>query len=110
MMKASLITNHLHKSKPEAPSTSNPPKAIPTLQYRWSRDEDIDLANIVGSFNSRNAHLENDKELSAASASECLFEYFLSQIEPKNVSESLKEPSWVDVMQEELNQFARNKV
>nr|GFD20048.1 hypothetical protein [Tanacetum cinerariifolium] len=30
-------------------------------------------------------------------------------IEPKNVSEALKHPGWIDAMQEELNQFYRNK-
>nr|GEZ28929.1 retrovirus-related Pol polyprotein from transposon TNT 1-94 [Tanacetum cinerariifolium] len=42
-------------------------------------------------------------KLTAASASECLFANFLSQIEPKKVSEALKHPGWVDSMQEELN-------
>ncbi|GKC19159.1 retrovirus-related pol polyprotein from transposon TNT 1-94 [Tanacetum coccineum] len=51
------------------------------------------------------------KELSAASAHhECLFIDFLSEKEPKNVSEALKHPGWIDAMQDELNQFARNKV
>ncbi|GJU88423.1 retrovirus-related pol polyprotein from transposon TNT 1-94 [Tanacetum coccineum] len=50
------------------------------------------------------------KELSAASAHECLFIDFLSEKEPKKVSEALKYPGRVDAMQEELNQFARNKV
>ncbi|GJU45665.1 retrovirus-related pol polyprotein from transposon TNT 1-94 [Tanacetum coccineum] len=49
-------------------------------------------------------------KLTAASASECLFADFLSEIEPKKVSEALKHPGWVDAMQEELNQFYRNKV
>ncbi|GJU19166.1 retrovirus-related pol polyprotein from transposon TNT 1-94 [Tanacetum coccineum] len=49
-------------------------------------------------------------KLTAASASECLFADFLSKIEPKKVSKALKHPGWVDVMQEELNQFYRNKV
>ncbi|GKB17871.1 retrovirus-related pol polyprotein from transposon TNT 1-94, partial [Tanacetum coccineum] len=49
-------------------------------------------------------------KLTAASASECLFTDFLSKIEPKKVSEALKHPGWVDAMQEELNQFYRNKV
>ncbi|GKD17181.1 retrovirus-related pol polyprotein from transposon TNT 1-94 [Tanacetum coccineum] len=30
--------------------------------------------------------------------------------EPKKVSKALKHPGWVDAMQDELNQFARNKV
>ncbi|GJT19571.1 retrovirus-related pol polyprotein from transposon TNT 1-94 [Tanacetum coccineum] len=49
-------------------------------------------------------------KLTAASASECLFADFLSEIEPKKVSETLKHPGWIDAMQEELNQFYKNKV
>ncbi|GJZ02810.1 retrovirus-related pol polyprotein from transposon TNT 1-94 [Tanacetum coccineum] len=49
-------------------------------------------------------------KLTAASASKCLFADFLSEIEPKKVSEVLKHPGWIDAMQEELNQFYRNKV
>ncbi|GJY24617.1 retrovirus-related pol polyprotein from transposon TNT 1-94 [Tanacetum coccineum] len=50
------------------------------------------------------------KELSAASAHECFFVNFLSEEEPKKLSKALKLPGWVDAMQYELNQFARNKV
>nr|GEU63660.1 retrovirus-related Pol polyprotein from transposon TNT 1-94 [Tanacetum cinerariifolium] len=49
-------------------------------------------------------------KLTAASASEYLFADFLSEIEPKKVSEALKHPRWIAAMQEELNQFYRNKV
>ncbi|GJY81266.1 retrovirus-related pol polyprotein from transposon TNT 1-94 [Tanacetum coccineum] len=49
-------------------------------------------------------------KLTTASASECLFADFLYEIEPKKVFEALKHPGWVDAMQEELNQFYRNKV
>ncbi|GJZ87940.1 retrovirus-related pol polyprotein from transposon TNT 1-94 [Tanacetum coccineum] len=34
----------------------------------------------------------------------------LSEEEPKKVSEALQHPGWVDAMQDELNQFSRNKV
>ncbi|GKA87282.1 hypothetical protein Tco_0808993 [Tanacetum coccineum] len=50
------------------------------------------------------------KKLSVASAHECLFVDFLFEEEPKKVSDALKHPGWVNSMQEELNQFARNKV
>ncbi|GKD10890.1 retrovirus-related pol polyprotein from transposon TNT 1-94 [Tanacetum coccineum] len=50
------------------------------------------------------------KELSDASAHECLFVDFLSEEEPKKAFEALKHLGWVDAMQEELNQFARFKV
>ncbi|KAD7477316.1 hypothetical protein E3N88_00452 [Mikania micrantha] len=32
---------------------------------------------------------------------------FISQIEPKTVTEALREPAWVEAMQEELNQFQK---
>nr|GFB74104.1 hypothetical protein [Tanacetum cinerariifolium] len=35
----------------------------------------------------------------------CLFSCFLSQEEPKKISDALKDPSWVEAMQEELCQF-----
>nr|GEZ14276.1 putative ribonuclease H-like domain-containing protein [Tanacetum cinerariifolium] len=35
----------------------------------------------------------------------CLFSCFLSQIEPRSVSQALEDPSWVDVIQEEMQQF-----
>ncbi|GJT82956.1 retrovirus-related pol polyprotein from transposon TNT 1-94 [Tanacetum coccineum] len=46
----------------------------------------------------------------AASTNECLFANFLSEVEPKKVSEALKHTGKINVMQEELNQFYRNKV
>ncbi|GKE60791.1 putative ribonuclease H-like domain-containing protein, partial [Tanacetum coccineum] len=39
----------------------------------------------------------------------CLFACFLSQIEPKKISEALQEESWVEAMQEELLQFKLQK-
>ncbi|GJV97490.1 hypothetical protein Tco_1549067 [Tanacetum coccineum] len=45
-------------------------------QDRWFRDKHIELVSIVD---------------------------FLSEEEPKKVSEALKHPGWVDAMQEELN-------
>nr|GEY01085.1 retrovirus-related Pol polyprotein from transposon TNT 1-94 [Tanacetum cinerariifolium] len=50
------------------------------------------------------------KQLCAASAHECLFIDFLSKEEPKKVSEALKHHGWFDAMQDELNQFVKNKV
>jgi hypothetical protein len=38
-------------------------------------------------------------------ANECLYACFLSQVEPQNMSMALQENSWVEAMQEELNQF-----
>nr|GFC54519.1 putative ribonuclease H-like domain-containing protein [Tanacetum cinerariifolium] len=35
----------------------------------------------------------------------CLFSCFLSQEEPKKISDALQDPSWLEAMQEELLQF-----
>ena len=40
----------------------------------------------------------------------CLFVNFLSLAEPKKIDEALPDPFWINAMQEELNQFERNKV
>ncbi|GJU75040.1 hypothetical protein Tco_1266445 [Tanacetum coccineum] len=46
----------------------------------------------------------------AALAHECLFVDFLSEEEPKKVFAALKHLGWIDSIQDELNQFARNKM
>nr|GFB39775.1 hypothetical protein [Tanacetum cinerariifolium] len=40
----------------------------------------------------------------------CMFSCFLSQEEPKRVRQVLKDPSWIEAMQEELFQFKMQKV
>ncbi|GJU95928.1 putative ribonuclease H-like domain-containing protein [Tanacetum coccineum] len=40
----------------------------------------------------------------------CLFAFFLSQEEPKKVIHALKDPSWIEAMQEELVQFKLQEV
>nr|GFA84271.1 putative ribonuclease H-like domain-containing protein [Tanacetum cinerariifolium] len=40
----------------------------------------------------------------------CMFACFLSQEEPKRVRQALKDPSWIEAMQEELLQFKMQKV
>ncbi|GKE85117.1 retrovirus-related pol polyprotein from transposon TNT 1-94, partial [Tanacetum coccineum] len=50
------------------------------------------------------------RDSEAASAHECLYVNFLSEIEPKIIIKSFEEEGWVIAMKEELNQFERNKV
>nr|GFB80221.1 putative ribonuclease H-like domain-containing protein [Tanacetum cinerariifolium] len=40
----------------------------------------------------------------------CMFACFLSQEEPKRIHQALEDPSWIEVMQEELLQFKMHKV
>jgi hypothetical protein len=71
-------------------------------QYHTVRiNKDHPLHQIIGDLNSEvktRGKLHKD-------FNECLFVCFLSQIEPKKVAQALKEPSWVEAMQEELLQF-----
>ncbi|KAL8100988.1 hypothetical protein AgCh_033025 [Apium graveolens] len=46
----------------------------------------------------------------SATANECQHACFLSQVEPKKTEEALMDPDWISAMQDELNQFERNKV
>nr|GEV57119.1 Ty3/gypsy retrotransposon protein [Tanacetum cinerariifolium] len=79
----------------------------PAQQDRWSKDQHIELVNIIGNPGKGMLTSNIAAKLTAALASECLFANFLSEIEPKKVSKALKHPGWTDAMQEELNQFYR---
>ncbi|GJV26483.1 retrovirus-related pol polyprotein from transposon TNT 1-94 [Tanacetum coccineum] len=82
----------------------------PAPQDRWSQGKQIDLVNIIGNLGAGMLTRAMVKQLSATSAHECLLVDFLFEEEPKKVSKALKHPRWVDAKQDELNQFARNKV
>ncbi|GJW62803.1 retrovirus-related pol polyprotein from transposon TNT 1-94 [Tanacetum coccineum] len=69
----------------------------------------IKLVNIIDDPSEGMLTRSMASKLNAALASECLFTDFLSEIEPKKMSGALKHPRWIDVMQEEMNQFYRNK-
>ncbi|GJV18716.1 retrovirus-related pol polyprotein from transposon TNT 1-94 [Tanacetum coccineum] len=81
------------------------PKHLSSTNEEDTSDKHIDLVNIIGNLGAVMLIRVMAKELSAASAHECLFVDFLFEEEPKKVSEALKHPGWVDAMQDELNQF-----
>nr|GFA41796.1 retrovirus-related Pol polyprotein from transposon TNT 1-94 [Tanacetum cinerariifolium] len=82
----------------------------PAPYDRWSRDQHIKLVNIISNPGEGMLTRSMAAKLTAAPASKCLFDNFLSEIEPIKVFEALKHPGWIDAMKEELNQFDRNKV
>ncbi|GKB90400.1 retrovirus-related pol polyprotein from transposon TNT 1-94 [Tanacetum coccineum] len=77
---------------------------------RWSREKHIELVNIIGEPLDGITTRSRVRDSEAASAHECLYINFLSETEPKRLIEALEEEGWVIAMQEELNQFKRNKV
>ena len=71
-------------------------------QYsKWTKAHPIE--QIIGS-SSRGVQTRK------ATQEQCLYVTFLSLIEPKKTDEAMEDPNWVEAMQEELNQFERNKV
>ncbi|GKC96108.1 retrovirus-related pol polyprotein from transposon TNT 1-94 [Tanacetum coccineum] len=70
----------------------------------------IELVNIIGEPLAGITTRSRVRDSKATSAHECLYVNFLSKIKPKKLIEALEEEGWVSAMQEELNQFKRNKV
>ena len=68
---------------------------------KWTKDHTPEL--IIG-------NPEAGVQTRSATQNECLFHNFLSQEKPKKVEDALKDSDWVTAMQEELNEFERNKV
>nr|GEV98869.1 retrovirus-related Pol polyprotein from transposon TNT 1-94 [Tanacetum cinerariifolium] len=66
-----------------------------------SRNDDVCQENEIRINNS--THAVNTASISINT--NCLYAYFLSQMEPKKVIQALKDPSWIEAMQEELLQF-----
>ncbi|GJV67593.1 retrovirus-related pol polyprotein from transposon TNT 1-94 [Tanacetum coccineum] len=66
--------------------------SYPGPRDRWSRDQHIELMNIIGEPTECILTRSMDAKLIVALAGECLFADFLPKIEPKKVSDALKHP------------------
>ncbi|GJY93002.1 retrovirus-related pol polyprotein from transposon TNT 1-94 [Tanacetum coccineum] len=109
-----VLVSIIESSIPDVPESHISNQASisshPAPQDRWSKDQHIELVNIIGDPYEGMLIRSMAAKLTVVSASKCLFADFLFEIEPKKVSEALKHLRWVDAMQEELNQFYINKV
>ena len=52
----------------------------------------------------------NQKRENHTDQQHCLFACFLSQVEPTSIVQALSDPSWVEAMQEEMQQFKNQDV
>ena len=68
---------------------------------KWTKAHTLDL--IIGNH-------DTGVRTRTTTSNECLYHSFLSQTEPKKMEEALQDADWVQAMQEELNEFERNKV
>ncbi|KAJ9551954.1 LOW QUALITY PROTEIN: hypothetical protein OSB04_015999 [Centaurea solstitialis] len=80
-------------------STSGQVYQPPAL--RWTKDHPIDqvLGNPSSGIKTRRQ-----------SGNVCLYVNFISENEPKEIDDALRDPAWVSAMQEELAEFIRNNV
>ena len=90
-----ILTDQHQRNEATSSRTNLPP------QRKWTKDHPFEL--IIGDSNAR-------VQTRRATQEECLYSSFLSQEEPKKIEDALLDPDWVLAMQEELNQFERNKV
>ena len=73
------------------------------LPKEWKTPRDLTFDNDIGNIEKR---VSTRKALNNF----CETMAFVSQEEPKNLNEALKDSNWILAMQEELNQFALNEV
>nr|GFA59492.1 hypothetical protein [Tanacetum cinerariifolium] len=85
-------TLRIHKDHPKSQITGHADTPIQTRHKSKEVEEQSFIATIY-------------QKTDPALLQFCLFLCFLSQVEPKKVSDALQDPSWVEVMQEELLQF-----
>ncbi|XP_070040320.1 uncharacterized protein [Nicotiana tomentosiformis] len=69
----------------------------------WKHKSSHPLDNII-------TPLDSGVQTRSRARNSLAFSAPLSQIEPKNIKEALKDADWITTMQEELHQFERNKV
>nr|GEV28969.1 reverse transcriptase domain-containing protein [Tanacetum cinerariifolium] len=85
-------TFRIYKDHPTSQITGSVDTSVQTRNKSKDMEEQIFIASI---------HHKTNLDLLQF----CLFSCFLSQEEPKKISDALKDPSWVEAMQEELLQF-----
>ncbi|GKF81034.1 hypothetical protein Tco_0239636, partial [Tanacetum coccineum] len=97
-IKVSLIpTTRIHKDHPLDQVIGDLQSATQTRKVSKNLEEHRFVSTIQQRTNHKD--LQN-----------CLFACFLSQEEPKKVIHALKDPSWIEAMQEELLQFKLQEV
>ncbi|KAI3771062.1 hypothetical protein L6452_02215 [Arctium lappa] len=73
--------------------------------HRWTRAHPPE--NIIGDPSAR---VTTRSAFPPATANFCMCSSFLNNLEPKKPTKALKDLDWINAMQDELNEFKRNKV
>ncbi|XP_070045068.1 uncharacterized protein [Nicotiana tomentosiformis] len=103
--KTTLTASQTDEAIPNEPASLGHSLGEPYLgmQIRpWKHQSSHPLENVISD---PNAEVQTRSSLRNL----CALTIFLSQVEPKNIKEALKDRYWIIVIQEELNQFKRSK-
>ncbi|GJR63862.1 putative ribonuclease H-like domain-containing protein [Tanacetum coccineum] len=95
-----IPTSRIHPSHPSTLILGDPTSAVQTRSK-------VNKSSEAHAFVS---YVQKQRRTNHKDFHHCLFACFLSQHEPKKISEALEDESWVDAMQEELLQFEIQKV
>ncbi|GKE08349.1 hypothetical protein Tco_1411900 [Tanacetum coccineum] len=95
-----IPTSRIYSTHPKALILGDPNTAVQTRSK-------VNASSRAHAFIS---YVQKQKRTNHKDFHHCLFACFLSQHEPKKISEALEDESWVDAMQEELLQFEIQKV
>nr|GEV99570.1 hypothetical protein [Tanacetum cinerariifolium] len=82
---------------------------MPELEDITYSDDEDDVATQTRSMTSVAKDQDGFSQINNDDFYTCMFACFLSQEEPKRVHQALKEPSWIEAMQDELLQFKMQK-
>ncbi|GKA43200.1 retrovirus-related pol polyprotein from transposon TNT 1-94 [Tanacetum coccineum] len=95
-----------HKESTPQGSSSNVRQTHTSFEHlgKWTKDHLI--ANVIGDP-SRSVFMRKQLQIDAMW---CFFDAFLTFVKPKNFKQAMTEPSWIDVMQEEIHEFERLQV
>nr|GEX44192.1 hypothetical protein [Tanacetum cinerariifolium] len=99
---STVTTTRLNTIHPQSLIIEDPTSAVQT-RSKVKQTTTGDSAFIISLYDQqRDNHID---------LQHCLFACFLSQVEPRSVAQALEDPSWVDAMQEEMQQgiVVRNK-
>ncbi|GJX77139.1 retrovirus-related pol polyprotein from transposon TNT 1-94 [Tanacetum coccineum] len=94
----------------ESPVSTSIDQDAPSTSNRSTQEQEhsliISQANLIGD---PSCSVSTRKQLQI-DAMWCYFNAFLTTVEPKNFKQAMTKPSWIDAMQEEINEFERLQV
>ncbi|GKB77180.1 putative ribonuclease H-like domain-containing protein [Tanacetum coccineum] len=96
-----ILTLRVHKDHLKGQILRDPKSAVQT-RGKIQKASSVQQALVSYIYNQNRTNHKDHQN--------CLFACFLSQEEPKNISQALQDESWVEAMQEELLQFKLQKV